>query len=709
MNSKHRNVRASAIGIRNGKFIIMRSIARCLILLLPTVFFKPIINNGFAQTHMRLEDCSVLLESDTLTIGNSKIERRFLWNNGNLISLDIMNRQTGRRTMFKNKDTDFSLPGKIHTRDNEGLLETRIREGGDFRYRRLEAIVFTKVNNLEVKRVFRIYPGTPAIACDYYFRGAMDSSVQLRMSSPGDLVNVENISEVNKEQLPVMRLDRMGLTGNHWKVRAVQFFDITDRHTTTVKFTDQMAYIFGNQLVGNLLLMSNGADKEGLFWLKEAPSPSVQHAYPGFDFSVKTGSFQLTGAGVDKKDLSPFEWIRGYGFVFGVNDGSEKGQLVSLRAYQQRIRKYVPARDDMVMMNTWGERGEGRNLNEAFALNEIRTASKLGINVFQLDAGWYQGGTKNMDSFWLPHKQKFPNGLLPLIATGKKNQVEISLWYEPDPENDYAHWERDAGILTRIYNNYGIKIYKIDGVQITSKKGEINFRKLLDSVQDATEGKAFFNIDITAGRRNGYHYFNEYGNFFLENRYTDWGNYYPYQTLRNAWNLSKYFPLQKLLVEFLNTQRNKDQYPPDDLYAPGHIPFEYTFAITMMAQPLAWLEAHRLSAEQLAIAPVIAKYRQYQHDIHKGDIFPIGYEPDGSAWTGFQSIQSGMGYIIVYREDNKSSSAFLKTFFDEGTQVTFKPLIGQGKPFVAVAGDDGRIKFSLPTPNSYALYAYKIH
>ncbi|MET7000304.1 alpha-galactosidase [Chitinophaga defluvii] len=685
----------------------MRAITQSLTLLL-LVFFKPIMNKGFSQNHVKFEDCGVWLVSDTLTIGNSKIERRFLWNNGNLISLDITNRQTGKKTVLENSNTDFSLPGKMHTKEGAGVLETKIRREEDFSQRRLDVIVLTKVNALEVKRVFRIYPGIPAIACDYYFKGEMDSSVQLRISSPGDLVNVENISEVNKEQLPVMRLDRLGLSGNHWKVRAVQFFDITDRHTTTVKFTDQMAYIFGNQLVGNLLLINNGIGKEGLFWLKEAPSPSVQHAYPGFDFSVKTGSFQLTGAGIERKDISPFRWVRGYGFVIGVSDGSENGQVIALREYQQCIRKYIPARDDMVMMNTWGERGEGENLNEAFALNEIRTASKLGVNVFQLDAGWYQGGTKNMDSFWLPHKEKFPNGLAPLIADGRKSNVEISLWYEPDPENDYAHWERDAGILTRIYNKYGIKIFKIDGVQIISKEGEVNFRKFLDSVLNATDNKVFFNIDITAGRRNGYHYFNEYGNLFLENRYTDWGNYYPYQTLRNTWNLSKYFPLQKLLVEFLNTDRNRDQYPPGDIFAPANIPFEYTFAITMMAQPLAWLEAHRLSSEQLNIAPVVTTYRKYQHDIHSGSIFPIGQEPDGQSWTGFQSIQQGRGYIIVYRENNNSSAAFLKTFFAMGTKVSFRPLIGKGKPFVAVAGDDGRIRFSLPSLNSYALYEYKI-
>ena len=55
-----------------------------------------------------------------------------------------------------------------------------------------------------------------------------------------------------------------------------------------------------------------------------------------------------------------------------------------------------------------------------------------------------------------------------------------------------------------------------------------------------------FNLDATAGRRAGYHMLNRYGNIFLENRYTDWGNYYPYHTLRNLWMLSKYVPAEIL-------------------------------------------------------------------------------------------------------------------------------------------------------------------
>ena len=100
--------------------------------------------------------------------------------------------------------------------------------------------------------------------------------------------------------------------------------------------------------------------------------------------------------------------------------------------------------------------------------------------------------------------------------------------------------------MVGLYRTYGIRIFKIDGLNIPTKKAEINLRNLFDKVLVQTDNKVMFNLDATASRRGGYHMFNEYGNIFLENRYTDWQNYYPYWTLRNLWMLSKYVPAERL-------------------------------------------------------------------------------------------------------------------------------------------------------------------
>src|SRR5690606_16365261 len=103
-------------------------------------------------------------------------------------------------------------------------------------------------------------------------------------------------------------------------------------------------------------------------------------------------------------------------------------------------------------------------------------------------------------------------------------------------------------------------------------------------------GRAVFNMDVTAGKRVGFHFFQEFGNVFLENRYTDWANYYPHRSLRNLWSLSSFLPTERVQLEFLNTARNRDKYHEDDPLAPGEVGQHYSFATTLTSQPLAWME-----------------------------------------------------------------------------------------------------------------------
>ena len=133
--------------------------------------------------------------------------------------------------------------------------------------------------------------------------------------------------------------------------------------------------------------------------------------------------------------------------------------------------------------------------------------------------------------------------------------------------------KKDAQAIIGLYKKYGICCFKIDGLQIPTKTAEQNLRRLFDTVLEQTNYEVIFNLDATAGRRGGYHYMNEYGNIFLENRYTDWGNYYPYRTLRNLWMLSRYVPAEKVQIEFLNKWRNADKYDAADPFAPRPLQF----------------------------------------------------------------------------------------------------------------------------------------
>ena len=296
-----------------------------------------------------------------------------------------------------------------------------------------------------------------------------------------------------------------------------------------------------------------------------------------------------------------------------------------------------------------------------------------------------------------------------MVKHAKAQGIDLGLWFHPSNANDYANWERDALIVVNLYRNYGIRYFKIDGIKLPSKQSEINLRRFFDRIVRDSEGQVVINMDATADNRTGYHYFNEYGNIFLENRYTDFGRYYPYWTLRNLWMLSKYVPAERLQIEFLNKWRNVHKYDKDDPLTPQRVPFGYVFAVTLMAQPLAWFEGSGLPEEAYTIAPIIKTYRQHQGYIHQGTILPIGEEPDGTSWTGFQSILNDKeGYLLIFREYNPANHEDITLYDLASKYMRCQHLCGQGADFNIKVNRNGQVTFSLPAAYSFGLYRYLV-
>lgn len=666
-----------------------------------------------------LDSCRVILVNDTLRLENEKVCYKYLWNNGYLISISITDKSADYTWKLKNTQPDQFFIGEQKPDSGKLVLTKQLATSVSPSFLRAEVTV--SLGEFSLKRVLRIYPNCPAITSELYLKGKVSRSWETNITNQGELRNIETKAAIADGEIATSMLNRLNLPGNNWNVKAVEFFDVTDRNNNLVNARSQLAYRGESRLSGNLLFISNQDSPNSLFILKEAPTSVAQINYPGFDFSIRVGEIKTVGVGIDSKEIKPDVWTKCYGYAVGVSMKDEYSQLSALRIYQKKLRTHLPRRDDMILLNTWGDRNQDKSVNEIFALKEIEAGKKLGITHFQIDDGWQSGKSGNSafaggsfkniwsnPDYWEPDKDKFPNGLHKVVEAGRKAGIEVCLWFNPSKEGDYADWQKDAAALIKLNKSYGIRTFKIDGVQVSNKNCETNLRKMLDTVMAATQKQAVFNLDVTAGKRYGYHYFNEYGNIFLENRYTDYGNYYPYWTLRNLWMLSRYVPPQNLQIEFLNNYRNKDKYPDDDDLAPGKMSFEYLFAITMMAQPLAWFEASGLPEDAFGIAPAVKKYRELQSEIHAGNIFPIGAEPDGVSWTGFQSDNDKKGYIILYRENNKQGKCIMNTWLKKGARVKFISVLGSGKSFAATAGEGGSISFALPQPNSYALYKYEV-
>lgn len=658
-----------------------------------------------------------ILKEDTLKIGNDLIERTFLWNQGNLHTLQLEDKQSGHIWYNKSNRPDLYITELPLVGD--GNYQDMIIEESYGRTGHLEIIIDCDFGEFQVKKIYTLFDEAPAIACDFFFKGEGSSIFRGGLSTnPADLKNIESIDDALLEmEHPVM--DHIKPGGKHWDLKAVEFLDVTDMCNNLVVERNFLPFRKAFYR-GNLLIAKNKEEKGGFFYLKEAPCSNTQLGYHDADFCIEFDEFNVLGCGFDGSDLSQDDWIKGYGVVMGLYSGDEHEALKSLRTYQKQIRKNLCLRDEMVMMNTWGDRGQDKKVNEKFCLDELEKASKLGITHFQIDDGWQTGRSPNSafkggsfkdiwhnSDYWKPNPEKYPNGLKPVVDKSKELGITLGLWFNPSIQNAYEDWEKDASAIIDLYKEYGITVFKIDGIQIPDKKSETNLRKFFDYVTKHSNDSITFNMDVTAGRRGGYHSFNEYGNFFIENRYTDWGIYYPYWTLRNLWQLSKYVPAERLQTVFLNKWRNKEQYE-NDKFAPSNYSFDYIFAVAIAGQPLAWFEATGLPEEAFELRCTIDKYKKIQHEFHSGIILPIGEEPSGESWTGFQSEKENSGFFLIFRENNSESTILLPTYLKEGTKINTYPILGFGEILSHWVGKNGNIEVKIPEINQFMLCRYDI-
>lgn len=668
---------------------------------------------GFANQSNAQEtymDCFANLKNDTLTIGNSTIERKWAWNNGDIIPISIENKSTGQLISFRNSSPSFYLPNKKFVKNTFfGIVPVA---KNFYRPAHLRLVLQNLYGNMELKREFRIYPGLGAISCENSLK--YERIAPLFGDNQEKSLGVEK--SVGKPSGSSPYLDLVPLNSRHWTLKFVEFKDQTDHQNNLVFEQQVIPFSKEETYEGNVLTAEDQVSGSSFYVIKEAPNTTSQLNYPGYDFMASTTEVKIPFSGLPEKGDN--QWIQGYPITLGV---PQKGESlnVAIKKYLKNTINYESDRYDMVMLNTWGDRGQDGKISEEFILKELDGAKRLGITLFQIDDGWQQGLSANSsdkrgnlwDAWtakdWEPNKERFPNGWEKILKSAKEKNIELGLWFHPTNDNEYDTWSQDADILIGIYKNYGIKYFKIDGVDIESKKAEINFKKFLDAVIAGTDGEAFFNLDLTANIRGGYFMFRYAGNLFLENRYTDWGKYYPYHTLRNLWMLSAYFPSQLLQIEFLNKWRNPDKYPHEDPFSPVHYDFDYLFAITCMAQPLAWLESSNLPEEAFRSAPFIAKYKQHMTAIHDGVIVPIGTMPTGNSWTGFQSENGKEGYFLVFRERNENPSAKFQVNLPPDAAVSFEDIYSNASTHsVKYVGQ--QLEVRLDDINTFVLVKYVV-
>jgi alpha-galactosidase len=495
-------------------------------------------------------------------------------------------------------------------------------------------------------------------------------------------------------------LEDLMLSPHHIRFTQVLLKDQTDYHNQLVFENSWLSTPSEGRLSlpGNVFYAEDPLTKAGLIFVKFAPLPHARPVKSDWDAQFIGGPRRLRFAG------------QGYPFVLLSYSGGRVGMIEALQSYQRQLRAYNPDRDAMFLSNTWGDRSRDARINEAFMLREVEAGARLGVDIIQIDDGWQKGMTANSargrgvwndywatdPDFWNPNPDGFPNGLEKVVSAAREKGMKFGLWYGPDSIREAANWERDADRILELHRQHGIDYFKLDSMKVETPATGHNLQRFFDKVMEDSQGRVVFDLDVTAEIRPGYFGAPGAGPIFVENRYTDFRNYWPHHTLRNLWALAHFVDPLRLRMEFLNNTRSQERYEGDPL-APIRYRPDTLFATVMYANPLGWFEVSNLPEEYVAQASALVDvWKRERPALFSGTILPIGDAPDGASWTGLASIAQDRksARILVFRELNDASkwTTPLPLIHTEKLKIT--TLAGRGT--ATINGTD--LKIEIPEP-----------
>jgi alpha-galactosidase len=144
-------------------------------------------------------------------------------------------------------------------------------------------------------------------------------------------------------------------------------------------------------------------------------------------------------------DLKPGTTLETPKLTVGFTQNGSQGAAQNMAAYVRNDVLPPVHRNDLrpVLYNSW--EAAYYNVNEQQQLELVKIAKDLGVELFTIDDGWFKGRTDGKSQSglgnWFVDKNKFPNGLTPVINEVHAQGMKFGLWVEPEnvnPNSDVA-------------------------------------------------------------------------------------------------------------------------------------------------------------------------------------------------------------------------------------------------------------------------------
>jgi alpha-galactosidase len=123
--------------------------------------------------------------------------------------------------------------------------------------------------------------------------------------------------------------------------------------------------------------------------------------------------------------------------IIGLVDGDDAQVAPALHRFIVSVLRGGRLLEPLVTFNTWFS--SGTLIDEASIAASLHDAAAAGAELFELDAGWYEGaGEQHAFDFhsglgtWRVDAKKFPNGLRPLADLAHGLGLRFGVWVEPE-------------------------------------------------------------------------------------------------------------------------------------------------------------------------------------------------------------------------------------------------------------------------------------
>lgn len=152
------------------------------------------------------------------------------------------------------------------------------------------------------------------------------------------------------------------------------------------------------------------------------------------------GAVQITG-GINFWDqeinLRPGQTFVAPKMLFGYTEQGANGATASMSSYTREKILPLRLREKIrpVLYNSWYATTFDVNEEQQLALAKV--AAELGVEMFVIDDGWFKGRKHANAGLgdWTVDREKFPNGLSPMIEKINAMGLDFGIWIEPEMVN----------------------------------------------------------------------------------------------------------------------------------------------------------------------------------------------------------------------------------------------------------------------------------